>query len=133
MGLFADLLALSGPPPSPATPATPATLAPKHQNSVAKSQVSQGFASSPAIECRNVAGVASGGVSAVGVLRNFAAKHGIDWTASHSQMMEGDAEAGAMQLAADTGDGIESASVLTWLRLLADRAPPAREPPSQKD
>lgn len=55
-------------------------------------------------------------------LENIAGEHGIDWTAARSQMIEGDAEAGAAQLAADRGDGAEHASVACWLRLLADRA-----------
>jgi len=38
-------------------------------------------------------------------------------------MIDGDAQAGADRLAADTGDGIELAGVACWLRLLADRAP----------
>jgi len=61
-------------------------------------------------------------------LEGFAAGHGIDWTAARSQMIEGDAEAGAAQLAADAGDGIEAAGVACWLRLLADRAPPTYTP-----
>mgnify|MGYP000715206377 CR=1 FL=1 len=65
---------------------------------------------------------------AADVLERFAAAHGIDWTAARSQMIEGDAEAGAAQLAADTGDGIEHAGVACWLHLLAERAPPACTP-----
>jgi hypothetical protein len=53
---------------------------------------------------------------------------GIDWTAARSQMIVGDTEAGAAQLAADTGDGIEQAGVACWLRLLAERAAPSYSP-----
>ncbi len=64
---------------------------------------------------------------AIEVLEHFATVNGIDWHAAHSQMIDGDAQAGAAQLDADTGDGIELAGVACWLRLLADRAP---KPPS---
>lgn len=63
----------------------------------------------------------------VDALERFAKANGIDWRAARSQMVEGDAEAGAAQLAADNGDGIEQASVACWLRLLAERAPPVHE------
>lgn len=59
---------------------------------------------------------------ATDVLERFATANGIDWQAAHSQMIDGDAQAGAAQLDADTGDGIELAGVAYWLRLLADRA-----------
>lgn len=52
-------------------------------------------------------------------LESFAIAEGIDWTAARSQMIDGDAEAGAAQLAADSGDGRETAGVALWLRLLA--------------
>jgi hypothetical protein len=60
-------------------------------------------------------------------LEHFAKSQGIDWPAAHSQMVEGDTQAGAAQLAADTGDGIEHAGVACWLRLLAERPTPAYE------
>jgi hypothetical protein len=63
----------------------------------------------------------------VDVLERFATSHGIDWPSACSQMIPGDAEAGAAQLSADTGDGIEHAGVACWLRLLAERAPPPYE------
>jgi len=61
-------------------------------------------------------------------LEALAVLNGIDWTAARSQLIAGDAEAGAAQLAADTGDGIEAAGVACWLRLLAERAPPSYTP-----
>lgn len=133
MGLLAELLALSESPPL-ATPATNATLASRTANSVAESQVSQRITNPPAIESRRVAGVAAvAAVAAVAddqvpaaqVLERFATANGIDWTAARSQMIDGDAEPGAAQLALDLGDGIEHAYVANWLRLLASRAPPA--------
>lgn len=60
-------------------------------------------------------------------LEQFAKSQGIDWPAARSQMVEGDSQAGAAQLAADTGDGIEHAGVACWLRLLAERPTPAYE------
>ena len=60
-------------------------------------------------------------------LERFAIANGINWPAARSRMVEGDAEAGAEQLAADT-DGAEHASVLCWLRLLADGATSPDEP-----
>jgi hypothetical protein len=130
MGLLAELLALSESPPL-ATPATRATHASRTANSVAESQVSQRITNPPAIESRRVAGVAGVAgveedqVPATQVLERFATANGIDWTAARSQLIDGDAEPGAAQLALDLGDGIEQACVANWLRLLASRAPPA--------
>lgn len=61
-------------------------------------------------------------------LEALAVANGIDWTAARSQLIAGDAQAGAAQLAADTGDGIEAAGVACWLRLLAERATPTYTP-----
>jgi hypothetical protein len=69
-----------------------------------------------------------GKARAANVLERFAKANGIDWTAARSQMILGDAEAGAAQLAADTGDGVECAGVACWLHLLAERETPAHEP-----
>ena len=57
------------------------------------------------------------------MLEQIAGAYAIDWPAARSQMIDGDAEAGAAQLAADKGDGIEVAGVVLWLQLLAGRAP----------
>ena len=127
MGLFADLLAVSenaplATPATLATLATPATAATPFR--VAESQKSQATSIHATTVSRRVAEVASGPVSAIEALEHFAKSQGIDWTAARSQMIEGDAEAGAAQLAADMGDGIEHAGVACWLRLLAERAPP---------
>lgn len=113
MGLFADLLAASdmAPAANPANAAMPAQAANPTK-----------VASAPAI--RRFAGFARGADSAIELLERFATSRGIDWTAARSQMIPGDAEAGAEQLAADTGDGIERAGVACWLRLLVERATP---------
>lgn len=66
------------------------------------------------------------GESAEAALERFALAEGLAWLAAHSQMVAGDVEAGAAQLAADSGDGIEAAGVACWLRLLASRAPRTR-------
>lgn len=55
-------------------------------------------------------------------LERHARDIGIDWRAARSEMIDGDAEAGARQLTADSGDGVEVASVNCWLRLLEARA-----------
>lgn len=116
MGLFADLLAASdmAPAANPANAAIPAQAANPSK-----------VASPP--EIRRFAEFARGADSATELLERFATSHGIDWTAARSQMIPGDAEAGAEQLAADTGDGIERAGVACWMRLLAERATPAPE------
>lgn len=56
------------------------------------------------------------------ILQVVAEAKGIDWLAARSEMIPGDAEAGAAQLAADIGDGVELASVHCWLQLLEARA-----------
>ena len=55
-------------------------------------------------------------------LERHARDIGIDWRAARSEMIDGDAETGARQLTADSGDGVEVASVNCWLRLLEARA-----------
>lgn len=124
MGLFVELLALSDVEPL-ATGATSATLVQSTSMEVAESQESQ-LANTPEASLSRrvarVARVAEVPISANHELQRFAIANGIDWTAARSQMIEGDAEAGAAQLAADRGDGAEHASVACWLRLLADRA-----------
>ncbi len=72
--------------------------------------------------------VETSNVRAEAALEQIAAAYAIDWRAARSQMIDGDAEAGAAQLAADEGDGIELAGVVMWLRLLAGRALPAANP-----
>lgn len=79
-------------------------------------------------EIRRFAGFARGADSAIELLERFATSQGIDWPVANSLMIPGDAEAGAAQLVADTGDGIEAAGVACWLRLLAERAPPTYTP-----
>lgn len=66
----------------------------------------------------------SSNARAEAVLEQIAGAYAINWPAARSQMIDGDAEAGAAQLAADEGDGIELAGVVLWLRLLAGRASP---------
>lgn len=62
------------------------------------------------------------GESAAESLERLAKDNDIDWLAARSEMITGDADSGAMQLIADSGDGVEVASVLCWLRLLEARA-----------
>lgn len=125
MGLFADLLAVSRNAP-PATLATRRLSRPDPPVKVAESQKSRAPGFHAATESRRVAEVARGRFPA-NDLERFAKAQGIDWPAARSQMIEGDAEAGGAQLAADTGDGVEQAGVACWLRLLARRAPPVHE------
>lgn len=55
-------------------------------------------------------------------LERLALDNGINWLAARSQMFDGDMETGALQLSMDTGDGVEAASVICWMRLLEARA-----------
>lgn len=96
----------------------------------ADSQDSQPRESVVLLPIRRFAGFAGGGrAAAEATLARIAEQHRINWRGARSQMIDGDAEAGAEQLAADEGDGVELASVIMWLRLLAGRAPPAEDPP----
>lgn len=65
---------------------------------------------------------AIGRALAESTLEQFAAARGLDWMVARSQMIDGDVEVGAEQLAADSGDGKEQASVACWLWLLIERA-----------
>lgn len=112
---------------TPATVATLATQPAPRTGKVAESQESQPRHFAQITESRRVASVAGVPASTTEtVLAQLAHEQGIDWSSARSQMIEGDAEAGAAQLAADTGDGREIAGVALWLRLLAERAGPFR-------
>lgn len=56
------------------------------------------------------------------ILQSFAEARGISWHLAQSEMIPGDAIAGALQLAADNGDGSELACVALWLLILETRA-----------
>jgi hypothetical protein len=56
------------------------------------------------------------------ILHSFAEARGISWHLAQSEMIPGDAIAGALQLAADNGDGSELACVGLWLLILETRA-----------
>ena len=102
--------------PAPAAPEAPATTG---------AEITAQVRAAPA------APAAPAGISkarAESTLEALAVAKGIDWTAARSQLIAGDAQAGAAQLAADTGDGIEAAGVACWLRLLAERATPTYTP-----
>jgi hypothetical protein len=129
MGRLLSALRAASKPPATCESGESANSIPIPSTGFASSQDSQIQRSIPSSSIRRFARFAArAGATAEQKLEALAKEFAIDWRAASSQMIDGDAEAGVAQLAADEGDGIEVAGVVMWLQLLAGRAPPGVAP-----